>query len=131
MINWKLLNIFFPNKTVFRICRWCYLVTSYMPKNNEDSGLLSMQNNDKKEEGTWQWGILYNNELYNLSLSLNASRCMKSKWMREARCLFAVKGRTEKCIQNFIWKLQRKKPLWRCRCKYWDNIQMNLKGITC
>jgi hypothetical protein len=50
-----------------------------MPKNNEDSGLLSMQNNDKKEEGTWQWGILYNNELYNLSLSLNASRCMKSK----------------------------------------------------
>jgi hypothetical protein len=38
-------------------------------------------------------------------------------------------GRDEKCIQNFVGKLEVKRPLERPRCRQEDNIKMDLKEI--
>jgi hypothetical protein len=38
-------------------------------------------------------------------------------------------GREEKCIQNIGWKPEGKRPLGRPRCRWVDNIKVNLGEI--
>jgi hypothetical protein len=36
-----------------------------------------------------------------------------------------------KCLQNFNWKREGKRPLGRLRSRWKDNIEINLKDIIC
>jgi hypothetical protein len=40
-------------------------------------------------------------------------------------------GRYEKCIKILIRKLEGKRTLGRFRCRFKDNIKMNLKEMGC
>jgi len=81
----------------------------------------------KREEVMGCWRRLHNEELHNLYASPNI-RVMKSVRMRWTGHI--AHGRHEKCIQNF-GQPGRKKPLNRPRCRWEDNIIMDLREIAC
>jgi len=69
----------------------------------------------KKEEVAGGWRRLHNTKLRNLYASPNIIRVHKSRRTRWVR--HVARMRHDKCIQNFGWKTDVKRPLGRHRCR--------------
>jgi hypothetical protein len=77
---------------------------------------------------TGDWRKLYNDGLHNLYSSPNIIRMIKSRRMRGAGHV-ARMGETRNAHRIFVGKPEGKRPLGRPRCRWVDNIKMDLRGI--
>jgi hypothetical protein len=85
---------------------------------------------DKRDEITWEWRKLHNEELNNLYSAPNTLREIKSRrmiWtghgarMGERRCVYRV----------LVEKPEEKRPLGRPRHRWEDNIKIDLHEAGC
>jgi hypothetical protein len=70
---------------------------------------------------------LHDDELHNLNTSPHIIKVIRSRRMRHGAC--STHGRDEKCQQYLVRKPEGKRPLKRPRCRWEDNIRMDLKEI--
>jgi hypothetical protein len=79
----------------------------------------------KRNEVTEGWRKLYNEELHNFYSSPSITRMIKSKRMRLAGHV-ARMGQKRNVYRILVGKPEGKRPLGRPRCRWVDNIKMEL-----
>jgi hypothetical protein len=84
----------------------------------------------KRNEVTGEWGKLNNNELNDLYCSPTIFRVIKSKRLRWAGHV-ARMGKRTGVYRELVGKYEGKRPLRRPRCRWEDNIKMNLQEVGC
>jgi hypothetical protein len=78
----------------------------------------------REEDGSWR--KLHNDELHSLYSSLNIVRVIKSRRMRWAGHVVCIKeGRG--VYRVLVGRSKGKRPLGRPRCRWEDNIKMDLR----
>jgi len=82
------------------------------------------------DEVTGEWRILHNEELNDLYSSPNIVRVIKSRRMRWAGHV-ARMGEERGAYRVLVGKRQGKRPLWRSRRRWVDNIRMDLQEVEC
>jgi hypothetical protein len=71
---------------------------------------------------------LQNNELHNLYSSLNIVKVIKSRrmrWVRHEACMGEGRG----VYRVLVGKPERRRPLGRLRCRWDDDIKMDLTEV--
>jgi hypothetical protein len=81
----------------------------------------------KRDEG-WSWRKLYNDELYSLYSSPNIVREIKSRRMRWAGHV-ALMWEGRGVCRILVGSPEGKRPLWRPRRRWEDNIKIDLREI--
>jgi hypothetical protein len=83
----------------------------------------------KNEEVVGGWKRLHNEKLHNLHASPNIIRVINSrkrmKWVGHVACT----GEKRNTYKMLVKKPEGKKPFGRLRCRWEDNIKMDLKEI--
>jgi hypothetical protein len=90
-----------------------------------ENRLLRRRVGPKRDEATEDWRKLHNKELHKLYSSPNIIRMTKSRRMRWAGHV-ARMGATN-AYRILVGKSEGKRPLGRPRCRWVDNIKMNIK----
>jgi hypothetical protein len=82
-----------------------------------------------REEVTGDWRRLHNEELNDLYSSLNIVRVIKSRmrWAGNVACMGEERG----VYRVLVGKPERRRPLWRPRRRWVDNIRMDLQEVRC
>ena len=84
----------------------------------------------KRAEVTREWRKLHKEELNDLNCSLNILRVIKSRrvrWAGHVACMWERRG----VYRALVGKAERKRPLWRPRRRWEDNIKMDLQEVGC
>jgi len=81
-------------------------------------------------EVTWEWRRLHNEELNDLYSSPNIVRVIKSRRMRLAGHV-ARMGEERGVYRVLVGKPEGKRPLVRPKCRWVDNIRMDLQEVGC
>jgi hypothetical protein len=84
----------------------------------------------KNDEVTREWRKLHNEELYNTYSSPYIVWVITSNRMRWAGHV-ARMGENRVVYMDLVGRLKRKKPLGRTRCRWEDNIKMDLQEEGC
>jgi len=84
----------------------------------------------KRNEVTGEWRKLHNDELNELYYSPNIFWEIKSRKMRWAGHV-ACMGERRGVYRVLVGKLEDKRPLERPRCRWEDNIKMDLQEVGC
>ena len=84
----------------------------------------------KRDEVTGEWRQLHNEELNDLYSSPNVVRVIKSRRIRWARHV-ARMGEKRGVYRVLVGKPEGKRPLGRPRCRWKDNINMDLREMIC
>jgi hypothetical protein len=82
----------------------------------------------RRDEVTGEWRKLHNEELHDLYSSPSIIRIIKSRRMRWAVHV-ARKGEKKNTYRLMVGKPEGKKPLGRPRCRWVDNIRMDLAEV--
>ena len=82
----------------------------------------------KRDEVTGEWRKLHNERLNNLYSSPNIVRVKKSKRMRLAGHVARMAERRG-VYRVLVGEPEGKRPLWRHRLKWEDNIKMDLQDV--
>jgi hypothetical protein len=82
----------------------------------------------KRDEVTGGWRQLHNEELHDLYFSPSIIRIIKSRRMKWAGHV-ARMGETRNAYRLLVGKPEGKRPLGRPRCRWVDNIKMDLLEI--
>jgi len=82
----------------------------------------------KRDEVTGEWRKLYNDELRNLYSLPSIVRVVKSRRMRCAGHV-ARMGQGRGVYRVLVGKPEGKRPLVRPRCRWEDNIKMDLREV--
>jgi hypothetical protein len=82
----------------------------------------------KREEVAGGWSKFHNEKLRNLKASPNTARVINSRRLRGVGNV-ARMGEMRNTYQIFVGKPERKRPLRRPRCRWEDNIRMDLREI--
>jgi hypothetical protein len=82
----------------------------------------------KKDEETWDWRRLHNEELYALYSSPNIIQVIKSRRLRWLGHLERV-GEVRGAYRVLVGKPEGRRPLGRLRCRWEDNIEMDLREV--
>jgi hypothetical protein len=83
---------------------------------------------NKKGNLLFGWRKLHYDELHNLYFSPNVIRIMKSRRMRWTRHV-ARMGKKRNAYRILVVKPEGKRPLGRPRCRWVDNVKMDLREI--
>jgi hypothetical protein len=81
-----------------------------------------------KREEDRSWRKLHNNELQSLYFSPNIVRVIKSRRMRWAGHV-ALRGEGRGIYRVLVSRPKEKRPLGRPRCRWEDNIKVDLREI--
>ena len=84
----------------------------------------------KRDEVTGEWRKLHNEELNDLYSSPNVVRVIKSRRMRWSGHV-ACMGERRGVNRVLVGKSEGKRPLGRPRCRWEDNIKMNIQEVGC
>jgi hypothetical protein len=84
----------------------------------------------KRDGVTGGWRKLHNEELHNLYCSPSIIRIIKSRRMRWAGHV-ARMGKKRNVYKLLVRKPDGKRPLGRPKCKWIDNIKMDLLESSC
>jgi len=84
----------------------------------------------RRDEVTWEWRKLHNEELNDLYSSPNIVRVIKLKRMRWAGHM-ARMGEERGVYRVLVGKLEGRRPLGRPRRRWVDNIRMDLQEVRC
>ena len=84
----------------------------------------------KRDEVTGEWRKLHDEELNDLYSSPSIVGVIKSRRMRWARHVACV-GERRGVYRVLVGKPERKRPLWRPRRRWKDNIKMDLQEVGC
>ena len=84
----------------------------------------------RRDEVTGDWRRLHNEEINVLYSSPNIVRVIKWRRMRWAGHV-ARMGKERGVYRVLVGKLEGKRPLGRPRCRWVDNIRMDLKEVGC
>jgi hypothetical protein len=76
----------------------------------------------KREEATWEWRKLHNEELHDLYFSPTIVRLIKSRMLWAGHVVRLGEGRG--VYRVLVGKPEGKRPLARPRCRWEDNIKM-------
>ena len=82
------------------------------------------------DEVTGDWRRLHNEEVNDLYSSPNIVRVIKSRRMRWARHV-ARMGEEKGVYRVLVGKPEGRRPLGRPRCRWMDNIRMDLQEVGC
>jgi hypothetical protein len=82
----------------------------------------------KRDEVTGDWRKLHNEELHNLYSSPSRIKTTKSWWMRWAGHVARI-GEKRNAYRILVGKPEGKRPLGKPRCKWADDIKMDLGEI--
>jgi hypothetical protein len=82
----------------------------------------------EREEVAGGWRRLHNEELHNLYASQNVIRVMKSRMTSWVKYVTRMEETRNGC-NILIGKPEWKRPLGRPRCRWEDNIRMDLREI--
>jgi hypothetical protein len=84
----------------------------------------------RRDEATGKWRKLHNEELNDLYCSPNSVRVIKSRRMRWAGHVARMGER--RCVDSvLVGEPERRRPLGRLRCRWEDDIKMNLQEVGC
>jgi hypothetical protein len=81
-----------------------------------------------KDEVTGEWRRLHNKELYAMYSSPDTIRANKSKTLRWAGHV-ACMGERRGAYRVLVGKPEGRRPLGRPRCRWEDNIKMDLREV--
>ena len=84
----------------------------------------------RRDEATGEWRRLHNDELNDLYSSPNVVWVIKSRRMRRAGYV-ALMGDERGVYRVLVGKPEGRRPLGRPRCRWADNIRMDLKQVGC
>ena len=84
----------------------------------------------RSDEVTGEWRRLHNEELSDLYSSPNIVRVIKSRRLRWAGHV-ARMGEERGVYRVLVGKPERGRPLGRPRCRWVDNIRMDLQEVGC
>ena len=84
----------------------------------------------KRDEVIEKWRTLHNEELNDLYCSLNIIRMIKSRRMRLTGHVVRMRERRGMCTVS-VGKPVGNRPLGRPRCRWEDNIKMELRKVGC
>ena len=84
----------------------------------------------KMDEVTGEWRKLHHDELNDLYSSHNTVQVIKSRIMRWAGQVTCT-GEGRGVDRVFVGKPEGNRPLGRTRCRWEDNIKMNLLEVGC
>jgi len=84
----------------------------------------------KRDEVTGEWRKLQNEELNDLYCSQNIVRGIKSKRMRWAGHVARMRERRG-VYRVLVGKPEGRRPIGRLRCRWKDNIKMDLQEVGC
>jgi len=84
----------------------------------------------ERDEVTGEWRKVHNEELNDLYCSPNIVRVIKSRRMRWAGYV-ARMGEGRGVYRVLVGKPEGKRPLGRPRCRWEDNIKMDLQEVEC
>jgi hypothetical protein len=93
-----------------------------------ENGVLRRIFGPRRDEVTGEWRKLHNEELNDLYSSPNIVRVIKSRRMRLAGHV-ARKGERRGVYRVLVGKPEGKRPLGRPRCRWEDNIKMDLQEV--
>ena len=85
----------------------------------------------RRDEVTGEWRRLHNEELNDLYCSPNIVRVIKSRRMRWAGHVAARMGEERGAYRVLVGKPEGKRSLGRPRCRWVDNIRMDLQEVGC
>jgi len=85
---------------------------------------------NRKDEVTGKWRRLHNEELNDLYCSPNIVRVIKSRRMKWAGHV-ARMGEERGVYRVLVGKPEGRRPLGRPRCRWVDNIRMDLQEVGC
>ena len=84
----------------------------------------------KRDEVTGEWRKLHNEEFNNLYCSLDIVRVIKSRrmgWAGNVACMGERRG----VYRVVVEECEGKRPLWRPRLGWENNIKMDLQEVGC
>jgi len=84
----------------------------------------------KRDEVTEEWRNLYNEELKDLHSSPNIVRVIKSRGTRRAGHVARMEERRGVC-RVLVGKPEGKRPVRRPRCRWENNLKMDLQDVGC
>ena len=84
----------------------------------------------KRDEVRREWRKLPDEELNELYSSPNIVRVIKSRRMIWAEHVTRM-GERRGLYRVLMWKPERKIPLGRHRCRWYDNIKMDFQEVGC
>ena len=84
----------------------------------------------KRNEITGEWRKLHNTELHALCFLPNIIRNLKSRRLRWTGHV-ALMGKFRNAYRVLVGKPESKRPLGRPRCRWEDNIKMDLRELGC
>ena len=84
----------------------------------------------RSDEVTGEWRRLHNEELNDLYSSPNIVRVTKSRRMRWAVHVVRM-GEERGVYRDLVGKPEGRRPLWRPRRRWVDNIRMDLQEVGC
>ena len=84
----------------------------------------------KRDEVTGEWRKLHNEELNDLHSSANIVQVIKSRRIRWAGHVASM-GERRGVYWVFMWKPEENRPIGRSRCRWENNIRMDLQEVGC